>query len=118
MAAFASVGLPGFANFAAELLIFFGGFAHFDPTAGLSRLEVATVLALWGVVISAVYMLRAYRSVFMGETPAALAGATDLSPRQIWPVVLLLAALLLTGLYPNLLLNLLASPAGQVAAAG
>ena len=28
------------------------------------------ILALWGVVISAVYMLRAYRAIFMGE-PAA-----------------------------------------------
>ena len=37
--------------------------------------QIATVLALWGVVISAVYMLRAYRAVFMGAAePRTLSG--------------------------------------------
>ena len=32
----------------------------------------ATVGALWGVVISAVYMLRAYRNIFLGPLPKKL----------------------------------------------
>src|SRR6202790_5062525 len=64
--AFAAIGLPGFANFAAEVMIFFGAFRNDWEMARFHIFQVATVLALWGVVISAVYMLRAYRRVFMG----------------------------------------------------
>src|SRR3954471_18491976 len=66
LAAFASIGLPGFANFASEMPIFFGAF---KPAAGLvaSNFYLATVFALWGVVMSAVYMLRAYKAIFMGK---------------------------------------------------
>lgn len=66
MAAFASVGLPGFANFAGEVLVFFGAFKN-TVAHGTLWLGTATVLALWGVLISAVYMLRAYRAVFKGD---------------------------------------------------
>ncbi|MBV8352899.1 MAG: NADH-quinone oxidoreductase subunit M, partial [Verrucomicrobia bacterium] len=67
MATFASIGLPGFANFASELLVFFGAFKNSTPGAGFNEFQVVGTIALWGVVISAVYMLRAYRAIFMGE---------------------------------------------------
>ncbi|MGI9243160.1 MAG: complex I subunit 4 family protein, partial [Verrucomicrobiales bacterium] len=51
-AAFASIGLPGFANFASELLIFLGAFEGAGGEFGI--LQIVTILALWGVVISAV----------------------------------------------------------------
>ena len=40
--------------------------------------QIATVLALWGVVISAVYMLRAYRSASWARSRNAGASLTDL----------------------------------------
>ena len=61
LAAFASIGLPGFANFASELMVFFGAFQGYKGKS-FGWLEWTTVLALWGVVISAVYMLRAIRN--------------------------------------------------------
>ena len=103
MAAMASIGLPGFANFAGEVNIFFGGFAH-KPADHLGWTQWATILALWGVVMSAVYMLRAYRSVFKGETSPVSAEATDIT---CWtarlPLLLLVAALLVAGFFPNLI---------------
>jgi len=105
LAAFASVGLPGFANFAAELLIFFGAFGNGAPFAGFNTVQIATVLALWGVVISAVYMLRAYRSVFMGTTAGRCKGVTDLPFGSRWPLVLLVALLLLAGCFPRWILD-------------
>ena len=66
LGAFAAIGLPGFANFAGEIMIFFGAFRHGWEMAHFHFFQIATVLALWGVVISAVYMLRAYRKTFMG----------------------------------------------------
>ncbi len=104
MASFASIGLPGFANFSAELLVFLGGFAN-KPADHLGPLQITTILALWGVVISAVYMLRAFRKVFKGEPSEAVTGATDLKCCGRIPVLLLLIALLVTGFFPYLLMQ-------------
>jgi NADH-quinone oxidoreductase subunit M len=103
LAAFASIGLPGFANFASEMTIFFGAF---KPAAGLSasNFYLATVFALWGVVISAVYMLRAYRAIFLGEPGKDAAMWADPAKALRWPVVLLLAVLLLAGFAPRVFL--------------
>ncbi len=104
MGAFASIGLPGFANFAGEVNIFFGGFAN-KPADHLGWVQWATILALWGVVMSAVYMLRAYRAVFKGEPSPLSAAATDVKGLARVPVLLLVAALLVAGFFPNLLLK-------------
>jgi NADH-quinone oxidoreductase subunit M len=103
LAAFASIGLPGFANFASELAIFFGAF---KPAAGLSasNFQLATVFALWGVVISAVYMLRAYRAIFLGEPGKDAATWADPTKALRWPIILLLAVLLLAGFAPGVFL--------------
>ena len=59
MAAFASIGLPGFGNFASEVMVFFGAFKNGPASLQFSPTQIATIVALWGVVISAVYMLQA-----------------------------------------------------------
>jgi NADH-quinone oxidoreductase subunit M len=100
LAAFASIGLPGFANFASEMTVFFGAF---KPAAGLSaaNFQLATAFGLWGVVISAVYMLRAYRAIFLGEPGKEAASWSDPVGTLRWPVVLLLAVLLIAGFAPS-----------------
>ena len=105
LATFASIGLPGFANFASELLVFFGGFKTATPGAAFNSYQIATVCALWGVVISAVYMLRAYRSIFFGERPSRWATVKDVSLALGWPVMLLLASLLFFGFAPQTVLQ-------------
>jgi NADH-quinone oxidoreductase subunit M len=104
LAAFASLGLPGFANFASEMAVFFGAF---KPAPGLiaSQFHLATVFALWGVVISAVYMLRAYRAIFMGEPGKDAATWADPVKSLRWPVVLLLAMLVIGGFAPRVFLS-------------
>jgi NADH-quinone oxidoreductase subunit M len=107
LAAFAAIGLPGFANFASDVMIFFGAFRVGASWEGFHLIQVATVLALWGVVISAVYLLRAYRAIFMG-LPNERAGALPgLSRRFRAPIVLLIAATMIVGFFPNTLLDLL-----------
>ena len=59
------------------------------------------------MVISAVYMLRAYKSVFIGEPGAAVATWTDAPHARRWPVVLLVAVLLLAGFAPQYFLSYL-----------
>lgn len=106
--AFASIGLPGLTNFAGELMIFAGSFTNFQAGA-LSNLHWTVILALWGVVMSAVYMLRAYRNIFHGS-PATGLFMIDPAFSQRVPFIMLAATLLITGCCPWLLLNLLKAP--------
>jgi NADH-quinone oxidoreductase subunit M len=106
-ATMASVGLPGFANFPGELMVFFGSFGTSADIVkhGLSSIQIVTVIAVWGVVISAVYMLRAYRNVFFGTMPARWANLPDLAAVPRYAVILLIFVLLGIGFHPQLLLS-------------
>jgi NADH-quinone oxidoreductase subunit M len=108
MAMFASIGLPGFANFASELLVFFGAFKNSTPGAAFNGFQIVGVIALWGVVISAVYMLRAYRAVFLGERAPRWQTLKDMPLALSWPVALLVAALLFFGFAPQTVLQAVA----------
>jgi NADH-quinone oxidoreductase subunit M len=105
--AFAAIGLPGMANFAAEIMIFFGAFRNGFSIDRFHIFQIATVLALWGVVISAVYMLRAYRKVFMGTMDERWKDIVDLRSGLRFPIVLLVGALIWFGFYPQPLVRIL-----------
>ncbi len=97
-ATFASIGLPGFANFWGELTIFVALW-QFSP--------VITALAIAGVIISAIYGLRAAAAVFFGPATARLDEITakhppvDLRWAEKVPALLLLAALFFVGFWPQ-----------------
>ncbi|MFZ4596926.1 MAG: complex I subunit 4 family protein, partial [Verrucomicrobiaceae bacterium] len=106
IAAFASIGLPGLANFAGEALVFLSAFQSFSVERGFTFLQVTTIFSLWGVVMSAVYMLRAYRKIFFGGAANGLF-ASDPPVSQRVPMFLLAATLLVVGVYPATLLNVI-----------
>lgn len=97
-ATLASLGLPGFANFWGELAIFVSLW-------GLS--PVVAVLAVAGVIISAVYGLRAAARVFFGEPTrefaevAARHPVADLRWGEKIPALVLLAVLFFVGFWPR-----------------
>jgi NADH-quinone oxidoreductase subunit M len=101
LGAFAAIGLPGFANFAGEIMIFFGAFKNGWEMERFHLFQIATVLGLWGVVISTVYMLRAYRKAFMGTLAERWTDLVDLRPILRVPVALLVGALLSYGFFPQ-----------------
>ncbi|MEI7729479.1 MAG: NADH-quinone oxidoreductase subunit M [Verrucomicrobiota bacterium] len=121
MAMMAGCGLPGFGNFAGEILVLFGAW---------SGLSYIVVFAAWGaLIIGAVYMLRAVRNVLHGPLPEAWnkvrdAGYTEpdmpsamAMPLGLWrklPYGLLLAALLALGVYPPLLTKAIEPAARQI----
>src|SRR5436190_2909134 len=117
--AFAAIGLPGFANFSAEILVFFGAFQNGWEMNRFHFFQVATVLGLWGVVISAVYMLRAYRAAFMGSGQDRWKNVVDLRGSLRVPVTLLVAGMLWFGFFPQSLVRIVSPgfrpyfPAGQ-----
>lgn len=90
--AMASIGLPGLANFTGEILIFFGSW---------NAARCPTILCISGVIISAIYMLRAVRNVFFAEPSNLVASKTIKDVTVIWPYVLLIAPLLIIGFWPN-----------------
>ena len=99
-ATMASIGLPGFANFWGELTVFVSlwGFSKW-----------ITAVAVSGVVISAVYGLRAAARVFFGpqsdcfKKVVAEHPPVDLAWSERLPAIILLAALLFIGFWPKAL---------------
>lgn len=109
IAAFAGCGLPGFANFAGEITVFFGAWQ--EPS-----LRLVTVLACWGaLIIGAIYMLRAIRNVLHTQLPERWAHVAD-AP-HIWrkgPFIILLACLLVFGCFPRLLADKITPSASAI----
>ncbi len=116
LAAMASIGLPGFVNFAGELLVFFGAFAGGTPlfavndgveVFALNNYQIATACAVWGVVISAIYMLRAYRRIFFGPLADRWVGLPEISGMPRVAVVGLILVMLVFGFFPQFLVRLI-----------
>ena len=105
LAAVASMGLPGFSGFVAELQVLLGAWKAFP---------VYTLLAALGILVGVAYTLRALVKAFFGETKSSTAShaasghalAAISMPERIG-AVLLLATTLLVGIYPRLLLDLI-----------
>ena len=96
MAMMAGCGLPGFANFAGEITIFFAAWS-----AGF---QTITVIAAWSaLVIGGLYMLRAIRNILHGSKGEDWENASDAKPLVATAFGLLLAMLLVFGFAPNLL---------------
>ncbi|MBN2508342.1 MAG: NADH-quinone oxidoreductase subunit M [Verrucomicrobia bacterium] len=113
MAMLAGCGLPGFANFAGEVLVLFGA----SKTVTLASPHTWVALAAWaGLVIGAVYMLRAVRRIFHGPLAGHSAGVPDMSGWRRVPFVLLLGALMVFGCFPRGLTDNLQLPAALIVA--
>lgn len=111
-ASMASMGVPGLANFAGELMVFFGSYSAILP--------LFAVIAIYGTVITAIFQLRAIKSIFYGPMPARFEprratgeethdspGMTDTaSLAEHAPYVLLILASLVIGFMPFLLLHI------------
>ena len=99
-ATFATIGLPGFGNFWGEFAIFLslGEYAENHLILGLAAL---------GIIISAIFGLRAMARIFFGDQSDELAAHAkdhkikDLSLGEIIPAALILLPLLFLGLWPK-----------------
>ena len=105
-ATMASVGLPGFGNFAGEVMIFFGAFSAGMPAkSGFNEFQIATVVAVWGVVISAIFLLRSYRRIFMGPIGDKWKALPDIAMLPRLCVAGLILLLLVVGFFPQAVLH-------------
>ncbi|MDO5450897.1 MAG: proton-conducting transporter membrane subunit [Akkermansia sp.] len=117
LAGLASIGLPLLANFPGEFTVFYSCFVDWHPgtegccalanwLGGLGPVQLTLVFALWGLVISAVYMLRAFRTIFNGDVSRASGRATKLCCLDTAAAIVLALAIVLFGILPYIVSNL------------
>jgi len=99
----ASIGLPTTSGFTGEFLVLLGAFraAWAQHLGGDSFALAPTVIAVTGVVLGALYMLRFAASFLFGPTRAPVARLTDLNRREASILVALIAAIFWLGLFPD-----------------
>jgi NADH-quinone oxidoreductase subunit M len=90
----ASVGLPGMSGFVGEFLSFVGLFG--------SKPAIAAVGAL-GIILTAIYLLRATLATTFGPMQARHATLADAHSVEVIPMVVLLALVIVIGVYPAVL---------------
>ncbi|GMG85220.1 NADH-quinone oxidoreductase subunit M [Paralimibaculum aggregatum] len=97
----ANVGLPGTSGFVGEFLTMAGAF---------QVNSLAVFAAATGVILSAAYALWLYRRVVFGDLiKQSLAKIQDMDRREIIVIGPLVAATLILGVYPSLVLDMFAA---------
>jgi NADH-quinone oxidoreductase subunit M len=91
-----SIGLPGLNGFVGEFLVLIGSFET-------ARWWV--VVATLGVILAALYLLWAYQRVFHGEPSEANKTFPEITRREGLLLVVFVAAIVFTGIYPKPMLN-------------
>ncbi|HRI50460.1 MAG TPA: NADH-quinone oxidoreductase subunit M [Pseudomonadota bacterium] len=106
----ASIGLPGLSGFVGEFLIIIGTFSANKAGTGMPQIfEHATLLAALaasGVVFGAIYMLSLFQRVMLGPLENPLnRKLRDLSGREIWVLLPMLAMAFWLGICPKTFLK-------------
>jgi NADH-quinone oxidoreductase subunit M len=119
IAFFASMGLPGLAGFISEALVLIGSFnadaamvGRFGPGGfliwGADLFKICTVLAALGVIFTAAYLLWTVQRVFLGPLNEKWKGLEDVNGREILTLAPLAVMVIVFGIYPMPILNLIA----------
>lgn len=99
IAGLASLGLPTTSGFAAEFLIFVGSF---NSTA-VANMQVYTLIAVIGVVLTAGYVLWMLQQAFYGPVKEEFNGIKDADGLEKFYMFLLVASIMVVGIYPAIL---------------
>ena len=98
VAMLASLGLPGLMGFVAEFFIFVGSFGIFP---------YLTVVAVTGVIFTAAMFLWTIQRIFLGPFNERWAGLPDMDTREKISLVPLAVLMVIFGLYPRPLLDVI-----------
>jgi NADH-quinone oxidoreductase subunit M len=98
IAFFAGLGLPALSGFISEALCFIGGFSAF---------RALTIIGTLGILLNAIYFLRAYQRVFTGPFNEKYSHLKDISSRELVTVVPIAFLVFLFGVYPAPLINII-----------
>lgn len=101
-----SLALPGMSSFVSEFLVLAGTFAYSKTTA---------IIATFGIVLAAVYILWMYQRTMTGEPSAEVKETvTEISSRELAAVSPLIAVIIALGFVPQVALNVINPAVEQV----
>jgi NADH-quinone oxidoreductase subunit M len=98
-AGLASLGLPGLAGFVAEYMAFTGSF---------KSLSAITVISVFTMILTAAYLLWMLKRVFYGPFNTRWSWLPDANLRESIPLFTLAAVIVVVGIYPTFLINVIA----------
>jgi NADH-quinone oxidoreductase subunit M len=98
LAGLSALALPGMSTFISEFLVLVGTFTRYKGFA---------IVATTGIVLAAIYVLYLYQRTFQGAVSAKVEKFRDLNAREIFAVAPLIALIVLFGVYPKPLLNII-----------
>lgn len=103
IAGFGSFGFPSTIGFVAEYTTFIGSYIS-GVVAGI---EVATIVAIGGIVLSAVYILWMLQRIFMGPVKEEYNNVKDADKLEKFYLFSFVALIFLFGLFPGILTNII-----------
>jgi NADH-quinone oxidoreductase subunit M len=98
IAGLAGLSLPGLSTFISEFLVLVGTF---------TRYEVYAILATVGIILAAIYILWMYQRTMTGPVRDEVADMPDLKARELWAVGPLIALVVVLGVYPKPVLDII-----------
>ena len=107
LAGLASLGLPGLVNFIGEFTIFVSAFSTY---------KVLTIIGVSGIIFTALYILRTLGTVLFGPRREEWDHLQDLQGVEMVPLLVLGAAIILGGMFPFVLMDLINNGVGPLIA--
>ena len=107
LAGMSSLALPGLSSFVSEFLVLVGTF---------TRYPVHAVIATFGIVLAALYILIPVQKVLHGPTTPGNENLSDLNLREKIAIAPVIAIIVVLGFYPSPLLNVINPAASHVIA--
>lgn len=99
---FASLGLPGLSGFISEALVFLGAFSN-------PKFQTYVVIGSLGILLGAAYLLWMFMRVFLGPLNEEHKDLEDINWREILTLAPLCVLVIVLGVYPMPVLNLMGS---------
>ena len=100
LAGMASLGLPGLVNFLPEFTVFIASFKVYG---------ILAVIAIAGIIITALYILRAGANSLFGPARPEYKDVKDIRGPEMVPLVVLGSVLVIGGILPSLLFDMINS---------
>ena len=107
LAGMSSLALPGLSSFVSEFLVLVGTF---------TRYPVHAVIATFGIVLAALYILIPVQKALHGPTTPGNENLSDLNLREKIAIAPVIAIIVVLGFYPSPLLNVINPAASHVIA--
>jgi NADH-quinone oxidoreductase subunit M len=104
IAGLATVSLPGLAPFVSEFLVLIGAY---------NRYWLAAAFGVTALVLSSIYILWLYQRLMTGPVADGNERIRDLVPREILVVAPLIVLLLVLGIYPKPVLDIINPAVGN-----